>query len=330
MDRLGFRAHSEGMKPIEKVLFTLVLAGAQLWAQANPQDPLHEAYVFEKQGQYDKAVAIAKELADSGRVSGVELGRAWNVLGVVYTQQGKLMEAQNAFERSLQIFGQEPQFVTDYAAALQNYGELYNDSGQRAIAGKMWRKALDLLRQSGDHAGVARSVTYLAGLALAQNQIASARKYLQSAAEEMKLTHDMIDDDLVFIYETQAWLQRAEGHSSAAVAGYQRSLELCKRIYGEDHWKTGWDYMLRGKAYAQSGDTEKALVDMRDGLVIMEQALGRKNPRYFVAQIAYAAVLDQAGLREQAAQWRAAAEQAQKDFYRSQCVSCTINVAAFR
>ncbi|MFZ0954242.1 MAG: hypothetical protein WAN17_18375 [Candidatus Sulfotelmatobacter sp.] len=318
------------MKPIEKVLFTLVLAGAQLWAQANPQDPLHEAYVFEKQGQYDKAVAIAKELADSGRVSGVELGRAWNVLGVVYTQQGKLMEAQNAFERSLQIFGQEPQFVTDYAAALQNYGELYNDSGQRAIAGKMWRKALDLLRQSGDHAGVARSVTYLAGLALAQNQIASARKYLQSAAEEMKLTHDMIDDDLVFIYETQAWLQRAEGHSSAAVAGYQRSLELCKRIYGEDHWKTGWDYMLRGKAYAQSGDTEKALVDMRDGLVIMEQALGRKNPRYFVAQIAYAAVLDQAGLREQAAQWRAAAEQAQKDFYRSQCVSCTINVAAFR
>ncbi|MGC1961315.1 MAG: hypothetical protein WA676_01170, partial [Candidatus Sulfotelmatobacter sp.] len=66
------------------------------------------------------------------------------------------------------------------------------------------------------------------------------------------------------------------------------------------------------------------------GLSILDQALGRKNPRYFVAQIAYAAVLDQAGLRERAAQLRAAVEQAQKDFYRSQCVSCTINVAAFR
>ncbi len=238
------------MKPIEKVLFTVVLAGAQLWAQAIPEGPLHEAYVFEKQGQFDKAAGIAKELVDSGRLSGVELGRAWNVLGVVYTQQGKLMEAQNAFERSLQIFGQEPQFVTDYAAALQNYGELYNDSGERAVAGKMWRKALDLLQRSGDHAGIARSLTYLAGLALAQNQVASARKYLQSVAEEMKLTHDLSDDDLAFIYETQAWLARAEGHFSAAVAGYQRSLELCKRIYGEGHWKTGWDYMLRGKAYA--------------------------------------------------------------------------------
>jgi len=318
------------MKPIEKVLFAVALAGAQLWAQASPQEPLHEAYVFEKQGQFDKAVTIAKELTDSGRVSGAELGRAWNVLGVVFTQQGKLLEAQNAFERSLQIFGQEPQFVTDHAAALQNYGELYNDSGESAVAGKMWRKALDLLQQSGDHEGIARSLTYLAGLALAQNQVASARKYLQSVAEEMKLTHDLSNDDLAFIYETQAWLARAEGHFSAAVAGYQRSLELCKRIYGEGHWKTGWDYMLRGKAYAQAGDIERALVDMRDGIGIMEQALGRKNPRYFAAQIAYAAVLDQAGLREQAAQWRAAAEGAQKDFYQSQCVGCTINVAAFR
>ena len=269
------------MKPIERVLFTVVLAGAQLCAQVIPQGPLHEAYVFEKQGQFDKAVAIAKELVDSGRLSGVELGRAWNVLGVVYTQQGKLMEAQNAFERSLQIFGQEPQFVTDYAAALQNYGELYNDSGQRAVAGKMWRKALDLLQQSGDHAGIARSLTYLAGSALAQNRVAEARKYLQSLAEEMKLSHDLSDDDLAFIYETQAWLQRAEGHSSAAVAGYQRSLELCKRIYGEGHWKIGWDYMLRGKAYAQSGDIEKALVDMRDGLGILEQGVGPQESQIF-------------------------------------------------
>ncbi|MGA8859066.1 MAG: tetratricopeptide repeat protein, partial [Candidatus Sulfotelmatobacter sp.] len=183
------------MKHVKKVLLTVVLAGAQLLAQGTPQEPLHEAYVYEKRGQFDKAVVIAKELTDSGRVSGVELGRAWNVLGVVFTQQGRLMEAQNAFERSLQILGQEPRFVTDYAAALQNYGELYNDSGERAVAGKMWRKALDLLQQSGDHGGIARSLTYLAGLALAQNQIPNAKKYLKNVAEEMKLTHDLSDDD---------------------------------------------------------------------------------------------------------------------------------------
>jgi tetratricopeptide (TPR) repeat protein len=307
-----------------------MLAGAQLWGQVNPQDPLHEAYALEKQGQFDQATAIAKELIDSGHWSGGELGKAWNVLGVVYTQQGRVLEAQNAFERALQILGQEPQFVTDYAAVLQNYGELYNDSGEHGIAGKMWRKALSLMQQSGDHVSISQSLTYLAGLSLAQKQIPDARKYLKSVAEQMKLTHDLGDDDLAFIYETQAWLARAEGHPSEAIAGYQRSLELCRRAYGERHWKTGWDYMLLGTAYAQSGDIGKALTDMRVGLDILDRTLGRKNPRYFPAQVAYAAVLDQAGLREQAAQWRAAGEQGFKDFYRSQCVSCTINVAAIR
>jgi tetratricopeptide (TPR) repeat protein len=318
------------MKPIKKVLLMVALAGAQLWTQVNPQGTLHEAYVFERQGQFDKAIAIAKELIDSGHSSSAELGRAWIVLGVVYTQQGRLLEAQNAFERSLQILGPEPQFVADYATALLNYGELYNDSGETEVAGKMWRKALLLFQQSGDHVGTAQSLTYLAGLALAQNRIPNAKKCLQSVDEEMKLTHDLSDDDLAFIYVTQAWLARAQGHPSAAVAGYERSLELSKRIYGERHWKIGWDYMLRGRAYAESGNIEKALADMGNGLRILDQTLGRRNPRYFLAQIAYAAVLDRAGLREQAAQWRAAGEQGQKDFYRSQCVSCTINVAAFR
>jgi tetratricopeptide (TPR) repeat protein len=318
------------MKHVKKVLLTVVLAGAQLGAQVSPQDPLHEAYAFETQGQYDKAIAVAKELTDSGRWSGAELGKAWILLGVAYTQQGRVLEAQNAFERSLQILGQDPQFVSDYAVALQNYGELYNDSGERVVAGQLWKKALSVLQKSGDHAGIAHSLTYLAGWALAENQVPEAKKYLESVAEEMKLTHGLSDDDLSVVYETQAWLARVEGNTSAAVAGYQRSLELCKRIYGEKHWKTGWDYMLRGKAYAQAGNIAMALDDAREGLSILEQTLGRKNPRYFAAQLAYAAVLDRAGLRAQAAQWRVAGEQAQKDFYRSQCLSCTINVEAFR
>jgi len=327
------------MKHVKKVLLMVVLAGSQLLAQGNPQEQFHEACVLEKQGQFDKAIALAKGLIDSGQSSsgqsssgqssGGELGRAWILLGVVYTQQGRFAEAQNAFERSLRIL-EGTRFVTDYAAALQSYGMLYNNTGQIAIAGQMWNKALQLRLQSGDHAGVSRSLTSLAGLALAQNRVHDAKKYLQSAAEEAKLTQDLTDDDVAIRYETQAWLALAEGHAAAAVADYQRSLELCKRIHGEGHWLTGWEYMLRGKAYSESGNPEQAFADMREGLSILERAMGRKNPRYFAAQIAYSRALGRAGLSAQAAQWRAVAEQAQKDFYRSQCVGCTINVAAFR
>lgn len=317
------------MKHVKKVVLTLVLAGSQLLAQGDPEEQFHEACVFEKRGQFDKAIDLAKELTDSGQSSGGELGRAWILLGVVYTEQGRFAEAQSAFERSLRILD-GTRFVTDYAAALQSYGMLYNDTGQIAIAGQMWKKALQLRQQSGDHAGISRSLTSLAGLALAQDRVREAKKYLQSAAEEAKLTQDLTDDDLAIRYETQAWLALAEGHAAAAVADYERSVELCKRIHGEGHWLTGWEYMLRGKAYSYSGNVNRALDDMREGLSILDRALGRRNPRYFAAQIAYSKALSRAGLSAQAAQWGAAGEQAEKDFYRSQCVGCTINVGAFR
>jgi tetratricopeptide (TPR) repeat protein len=318
------------MKHIEKVVLTVLLAGSQLLAQVNPQELLHQACAFEKQGQFDKAIAIAKQLTGSGRLSGLELGRAWIVLGVAYKDQGKFAEGQKAFEQSLHILEGDPRFVTDYSAALENYGELYNDAGQLGAAAQMWEKALRLRQQSNDYAGATRSLMALAGVALARKQIHEAKKYMENAAAEMKFAHDLTDDDSAIAYETQAWLALAEGHPSTAVAGYQRALDLSKRNLGERHWITGWDYMLLGKAYSQSGDADKALADMREGLSILDQALGRKHPKYFAAQIAYAQVLDRAGLSEQAAQWRAAGEQGEKDFYRSQCVGCTINVAGFR
>ena len=308
----------------------MVLAGSQLLAQVNPQKQLQQACAFEKEGQFDKAIAIAKELADSGRVSGLDLGRAWIVLGAAYKDQGRFVEGQKAFEQSLHILDRDPRYVADYSAALQMYGDLYTNAAQFDAAEGLWRKALRLRQQSGDHVGATRSLIALAGLALPRNRIHEAKKYLEDAAGEMKLTHDLTDDDFAIIYETQAGLALAEGHPAAAVADYQRSLDLSKRNLGERHWITGWDYMLLGKAYSQSGDRDKALASMRQGLGILDQALGRKHPKYFAAQIAYSQALERAGLSAQAAQWRTAGEQGEKDFYRSQCVGCSINIAGFR
>ena len=88
--------------------------------------------------------------------------------------------------------------------------------------------------------------------------------------------------------------------------------------------------MLLGKAYAESGDFRSALANMQTGLSILDHALGQKNPKYFAAELAYSHVLDQFGLHAEAAQTRAAADKASKDYYRSQCAGYTINIAAFR
>jgi tetratricopeptide (TPR) repeat protein len=318
------------MKHIKKIALTVLLASTQLLAQMNSHEQLYQAWVLAMQGQFDKTILIANQLTNSAQLNGAELGRAWIILGVSYREQGRFADAQNAFERSLHILDKDPHFVSDYSAALQNYGTLYNNAGQLEAAAQMWEKALRLRQQNGDHAGAARSLTTLAGMALTRNRIHDARKYLEKASSEANLAHDLTDDDRAITYETEAWLAVEEGRTSAALADYQRALNLTIQHLGERHWLAGWEYMLVGKAYAQSGNVSQALEEMRKGLSILDQGLSRKSANYFAAEIAYAQVLDQAGLHSQATQWRTAGEQAQKDFSGKLCTGCTINIAALR
>jgi tetratricopeptide (TPR) repeat protein len=170
----------------------------------------------------------------------------------------------------------------------------------------------------------------LAELALARNRVKEAHRYLQKASKEAEASPDFIDDDEAFFFETQGWLAIAEHHAPAAVAAFQHALELMDGSRGEQHWLAGWEHILLGKAYVESGDFRSALANMETGLTILDRALGQKNPKYFAAELAYSRVLDQSGLHAEAAQMRAAAEKATKDYYGSQCAGCTINVAAFR
>jgi len=318
------------MTHIEKTLLTLFLACSPMFAQENPHERLRAALVFEKHGQFDKAIIITKEVIASSQLTGVERGRACIILGLAYETEGWFPEAQHAFDQALRILENDAVHVSDYASALSNYAGLYIDVGGLKEAAVMWHKALDLQLQTGDQAAAMRTLTNLAGLSIAQKRLHEAGDWLKKASAEMKLIQDLADDDLAVFFETQGWLALAQGHSSAAVAAYRRALELSRRNRGERHWLTGYEQLLLGKALARFGDLSQALADMRQGLAILGCALGRTNPKYFAAEIAYAQVLDQAGSHAAAGQLRANAEQASKDFYGSQCVGCTINVAAFR
>ncbi len=272
---------------------------------------------------------MAKLAVDSNELTGIELGRSYITLGVLYHQVGKFIDAKAAFERSLRILERDPEHVGDYAAALNNYGEVYSDAGEFDVAKAMWVKALHLRQTTGDNAAIMRSLVNLAHLALMQRRMHEAKQCLKQASDVMRVAHDLIDDDFVLFLETQASLAQGEGHTLAAVADFGRALDLCRRTRGEEHWLTGWEHLLRGKAYAQLQDMNGALADMREGLAIIEHALGRNNTMYLGAQIAYSQVLDRAGFHAEAAQLRAAAEQARKDAFGAQCIGCTINIAGF-
>jgi len=308
----------------------MLLTSLALLAQENRPATLHDALIEEQSGHFDAAINAISAAINRDQLDSVALARADVMLGVACHQAGRFSEAHTAFERSLRLLEHDPDHVSDYATALSNYGGLNADAGQIQAAEAMWLKALHLRRLMADHAAAMESLTDLSQLALAQKRIRIARRYVEQAAEEMKSAHDLADDDYIVFLETQGKLALIEGRSSAAVENFQRALELCQRTRGGEHWLTGWEYVLRGKAYAEAGDLNGAATDMRKGIAILDHALGRKSINYLAAVIAYSQLLDRTGSRAEAAQLRAAAETISKELFGRQCLGCTINVADFR
>jgi hypothetical protein len=318
------------MRRLHWTLLTLLLLYRPILGQTNPSATLQDALVLENRGSFETAAKVAKAAIDSRQLSDNELGRGYIILAVSCQGAGDLANAQVAFENALKALEHDRAHPADYASALENYAGFYSELGQLDVAEPMWQKALALRQKIGDHAGSALALARLAELALARNQMREAHRYWQKASNEAKASPDLNDDDKAFFFETQGWLAITEHHASAAVAAYRQSLELVKRSRGEQHWLAGWEHMLLGKACAESGDFTGALANMQSGLAILDHALGQKNPKYFAAELAYSRLLDRIGSHAEATQMRAAAEKASKDYYGSQCVGCTINVAAFR
>jgi tetratricopeptide (TPR) repeat protein len=298
--------------------------------QIGAPQAIARAYSLEEQGHLAEAISATQPLVDSGTLHGAELGRAWTVLGLAYTDQGSFNAAQHAFEQAIHVLEPLPQNVVDYATAIDDFGLLYHAMGQVEASTDLRLKTLHLYEQIGDHSGIARACNNLAALSLEQHNMKNAGKYVKRATEEMRMATALDDQDLAAIYSMQAEFAGAKGNTQAEIAGYEHAMQLWKRTYKEEHANIGWGYLLLGRAHADAGRTDVATQEMQQGLAILDRTLGRTNPVYLQAEIAYSRLLDETGAHNAAARLRAADETALKALRQTQCVGCTISIDALR
>ncbi|NYF80902.1 tetratricopeptide repeat protein [Granulicella arctica] len=285
---------------------------------------------MEQEAQSAQAIVILQPLIDSGSLNAALTGKAWNIIGLAYQDQGNLVSARNAYEQSIHILKPLPDEIKDYAVALDDLGGFYLDSGQIELAGTIRIKALHLYEKLNDHEGVTIACSNLAGVAFAQKRVRDGRRYLERALQEAKVASGLDDDDLAALSSMQGWLAQFDGDMPGSVSAYRHAINLWRKSHGEDHPMTGWGYMLIGKAHAEAGLSAMALTEMQHGLTILDHMLGQRNPRFLAAEIAYSHVLDQTGAHVDATRLRTTAEQALNGFYNSQCVGCTASAAIFR
>jgi len=300
------------------------------FAQTTPAQALTQASILQNQGKSALAIAKVKELLSSTTLDALNTGKAWNVLGAAYEDQGEYGQSQHAFEESLRILERLPDNVRAYAAALDDFGGLYLANGEPEVAEKIKTKALGLYENTGEHGGVARVACDLAAIEFNRKQVRHGSKYLERAVKEAHVASDLDDDDRAAIASLQGWEALLHDDMTAGVARYRQALDLWRKSHGEEHPYTGWGYLLLADADAKAGHLTTALGEMRQSVVILERTVGRQNTRYLLAEIAYSRVLDATGSHSEAAQIKATAEPLLNDIYRRQCAGCTISAASFR
>lgn len=307
----------------------VLFAEIPLFGQVTPEQKLTEAYSLERNGDAAMAIPQLQSLLDSKSLDPAGIGKAWNVLGLAFEDEGDFSASRHAFEQSIEAYEGVPNDARDYAMVLDDFGEFFVTTGQLDLAVRVMERALKLYEANQDHAGVARASSDLAGALLSQKNIREGRKSLDRALKASRLTNKLDDDDLATLASLEGWLAQCEGNLPTSVSKYQRSLDLMRTYHGEEHTSTGWAYVLLGQAHAEMGDLSKSITEMTKGLAILRRTLNSQDPRLLSAQIAYSRVLDKAGKGSEARLMRAKAQAQMRAFRNSQCVDCTVSAKAF-
>lgn len=305
----------------------LLLGTPQLLiCQATPWQRLTEIAFLERNAHPDAATAESKNLLQTPGLTAAEEGKAWNLLGLAYDDEGKASEYQHAYERALALL----QSAEDRAAIFDDLGGLYHQNGKDDSAEIFRRKALDLYLQAADHSGIAIANNNLAAIALARHQLRKGEQYLKAAKAEAKLAPSIDLDDQAAMLSLEAYLDGTRGNIGEAIAKYQGALSLWREAYGNNHPSVVWGKALLAAAYDQAGHTQQAVSEVREALAMLGESPGRNSQRYVMAELTYSRILDHAGAREDAMRICGEAKSEADELSQTQCFGCTISAAAFR
>ena len=297
-----------------------------LGSQTAPQQSLTEIAALEKNAQPAAAVTAVEDFLRSPGLSANDQGKAWNIMGLAYDDEGNIAACERSYEEALRYL----QGDSDRAAVFDDLGEVYHQTGQQERSEKLRQKALDLYRKAGDHEGMAVAYNNLAAVAFARHRLSKGQSYLKQAFAESKLAPGLSSDNMAGILSFQAYLDGTRGELNVAIVGYEHALALWSQTHSPDHPYVGWGEVLLATAHDRAGHTQKALMEAHEGLSILRRSPGPQSRRYIDAELAYARILDHAGAREEAMRMQSEAESSARRYVTEQCAGCTIDVAAFQ
>ncbi len=320
------------MKASSFVLFLLLIGSLCLCAEDLAMQVTRAAQL-NTEGEFRAALQTIESVTGAEPASlpvGPIVGVAWNVRGLALQNMGDAVRARQSYETAIHMLRNAPASAEQYASALDNLGSLESDAGHLAESRALRLRAKRVYAAAGNHAGVARILSNLALLAIAQRDWKEARRVLADAFEEENLMPNPNKDDLAAFFAALCLVNEREGNSRAALTAIARALDLWTQAHGSRYYLLADGYSLRAEAERAQHDYPCAMDDLRQSLALMREHGQDKSRTFALTEALYARVLRDAGSREEAASVETAARVALANADRGACRTCAISVESLR
>ena len=258
------------------------------------------ASFLEDQNDYTNAIEVAENLrwyysAPGRKVDEYDLGRLYNLLGLLYEAQNRSEEAEEYYLDAIEIMKRlvkknadayEPALAMSY----NNVGAFYSDHGQHEKAEKYFLAAIEirerLVKKNADayEPDLATSYNNAGVFYKEQGQSGKAEKYYLAAIEIQKRlvekNAEAYEPDLATSYNNAGVLYSDHGQSEKAEKYYLAAIEIRERLVKKnaDAYEPylATSYNNAGALYSDQGQSDKAEKYYLDAIEIYER-LAKKN-----------------------------------------------------
>jgi tetratricopeptide (TPR) repeat protein len=312
--------------------FLMTTAVGLLCAQESAMEQVTRAGALNDQGKFRTAIELIEPVLFSNAHGSNDalIGVAWNIRGLAFQALGDLDKARRSYEAAIGILRGVPAQETQLASALDNLGSLNAELGQLEESKSLRIRAKQLFESLSDHSGVARILSNLALVAIAQGNRKEARHNLAGAFYEESFVPVPDVGDLAAMYSTQCLEDEREGDFRAGLAAINRAIQLWTEHYGSDYYLLAAGYSLRGRAYGGLRDYQNALHDLQHSLLLLKENSEEGSRVYLLTELSYAQVLRDSGMKREASQTESEARSALEGLRHRRCDARTISAESLR
>lgn len=215
--------------------------------------------IYDNQGNYKEAINYyIQSLKIREEIEDKQaIGVSLNNIGQFYYAQGNDILALNYLQKALQ-YAQNTEDELSTGYIYNNLGLIYDNDSNYEEASKYYKKAIVVFEKMEDYEGKATTLHNISWLYYAENKIDSALYYVNEAlAIDIQ---NKYQEGVAANYNLIGTLYKQQGNYQEAIASFNQGLEESKKIGAFPMMAKAHEGMA--KAYAENKDFDKALIHL--------------------------------------------------------------------